>query len=272
MSSKQQLAPLRRGIELLRGVARSDGWCTFSGLQETLGGVPAPTLSRLLKVLMDERLLEKDAFHGRYRKGPALLDLAHLVLGSLPKARIVQPVLDSLADETGQSAAFFTFDNDAIVMVAKAERPNSCHFIDIGARNVDVARHGFARVILAYMDAAESRRLIELAPYRPEMGMRALRTHLTAIRSDGFCVERNESKPNWLRITASVFNARADGLPDAIGITAVDMPDDSRIDGMRDAVLSAARRASEELGRYFAVRIQQDDSPLSTDMPGGAGG
>lgn len=263
MEQKQQLAPLRRGMELLRAVAQAHDWCTFSGLQEALNGLPAPTLSRLLKVLVDEKLVEKDALHGRYRKGSALLDLAHLVLGSLPKARVVQPVLDWLADETGQSAAFFTFDTDAIVMVAKAERPNSCHFIDVGARNTDLARHGFARVILAYMPPDVSRSLLEQAPHRSELGMADLQAHLMHIRSGGLCVERSESKTNWLRVTAPVFNARTDGLPDAIGVTAVNGVAGAGLEDLQGAVRGAAQRATDELGRYFAKRIEGDRDVVS---------
>ncbi|MBD3240627.1 MAG: helix-turn-helix domain-containing protein [Chitinivibrionales bacterium] len=254
METKQQLAPLRRGIGILRAVAQHDDWSTFTGLQEALEGLPAPTLSRLLKVLVDERLVEKDSVHGRYRRGPALLELAHLVLGSLPKARLLQPVLDSLADQTGQSAALFAFDSDAIVMVAKAERPNSCHFIDVGSRNVDLARHGFARVILAHMNRDEAVRIASQAPYPPDGGMARLRRELAQIRERGVCVEHSESKPNWMRVTAPVLGARADEIPDAIGITVVDMPEDSEADRFVAAVSTAAQRASDQLRTYYAAK------------------
>ena len=261
-SGGSQLAPLRRGFSLLRILSRQEGWCTFSRLQELSGTIAAPTLSRLLGVLIDERLVEKHTGQRGYRKGPALIDLAHTVLGSMPKARILQPIIEGLADRTGQSAALFELDGRAIVMVAKAERPNSCHYIDIGARNTDIARHGFARAILAFLDTSERQRLSPRARHSsPGDTMR-----LREIRERSVCVERSESKPDWMRVAAPVFGGRTDGVPDALGITAVDMPGDTaREKRLCEAVVSAARRASETLQRYYAAQIPEHLQPKGAD-------
>lgn len=250
----RQLAPLRRGFSILRILAGQEGWCTFSRLQELSGSIAAPTLSRLLGVLIDERLVEKHAGHGRYRKGPALVDLAHTVLGSMPKARILQPIIDNLADRTGQSAALFELDDKAIVMVAKAERPNSCHYIDIGARNTDIVRHGFARAILAFLDESQARELLQPRRHSSPAGVAEFR----AIRERSVCIERSESKPDWMRVAAPVFGGRADGVPDALGITTVDLSDDAaREEALCAAVVAAARRASETLQQYYAAQIPE---------------
>lgn len=257
--NSQQLPALRRGIDVLRTLALNTGWTSFSHIQQALGGVPAPTMSRLLKVLVDEELVERSEDHGRYRRGPALLDLAHLVLGSLPKARMLQPLLDSLADATGQSAALFEFDSDAIVMVAKAERPNSCHFIDVGARNTDLGRHGFARTILAHMREGDGARVAAHAPHPPECGIDALEKIFADIRESGVCIERSESKPNWMRITAPVFGASPDHLPDAIGVTAVDVARETDTSRWAEEVTTTARRATELLQTYYAAHITESE-------------
>jgi DNA-binding IclR family transcriptional regulator len=256
----KSLAPLRRGIAVLRLLAGKARWYSFSELQSEAGNLPAPTLSRLLKTLVEEGLVERSSESGRYRQGPTLLDLAHLALGSLPKARMLQPVLNALADETGQSAAFFELDSDAITMVAKAERPNSCHFIDVGARNVDLARHGFARAILAFMPESDALHLAKHAPLPAEGGEKRLRSVYREIREQGVCVEHSESKPNWMRITAPVFGARQDQTPDSIGITAVDMPHDTDPSRWISAVAAAARRATAIIKNHYAARIGEDNA------------
>ncbi len=249
----------------MRSLASDQGWSTFTDLQRATDGLSAPTLSRLLKVLIEERMVEKDPVHGRYRKGSALLEFAHAALGSLPKARLVQPMLDALADETGQSAALFELNVDAIVMVAKAERAHSCHYIDVGARNSDLARHGFARAVLAHVDTSRAVALIESAVPKPAKPHEKLLAVLEQIRAHGVCVERSESKPNWMRIAAPVHGVHPDGTPDAIGITAVDIPSNVSVETWCGAVRAAARRASEDLGRYYATRIGGDH------VPGGGG-
>ncbi len=257
-NNSQSLAPLRRGIAILRFLSARDDWCSFSAMQAACSNLPSPTLSRLIKVLVDENLVERSPDSGRYRRGPALLDLAHMALGSLPKARLLQPVLDSLADETGQSAALFEFDSDAIVMVAKAERPNSCHFIDVGSRNVDLARHGFARAILAHMPEDDAVRLALAAPIPSEGGENRLREVYREIRQESVCLERSESKPNWMRVTAPVLGARQDQVPDSIGVTVVDMPRDTSPDALVSAVRAAARRATSIIQTHYAARISEE--------------
>jgi len=240
---------------ILRVLAQQAAWSSFTDIQRAAGNLPPPTLSRLLKVLTEEGLVERDSEHGRYRKGPALLDLAHIVLGSMPKARLVQPMLDALADETGQSAAYFELGRDAIVMVAKAERPNSCHYIDVGERNTDLSRHGFARAILAHIEGTRATPLIENAPIPATMTLPELLSLLADIRAQGYCIERSESKPNWMRVTAPVHGMNQSGTPDAIGVTAIDLPGNSDTTALRNAVTAAANRVSEEMHNYYAARI-----------------
>lgn len=265
MANHQQLAPLRRGFDILKALAEHEDWCSFSRLQALCGNLPAPTLSRLLRVLVDEALVEKHPDTGRYRKGPALLELAHTVLGSIPKARVLQPVIDGLADQTGQSAALFELEDNAIVMVAKAERPNSCHYISVGARNTDIARHGFARAILAFLDQSAVPPLLARAQHPPLVDHQAFAAMLDEVRDTRVCVERSESKPNWMRVTAPVFGGRTDGVPDAIGITVVDMSAGGSEDSLRAAVAAAARRASQTLHRYYAARIPEPEHSKGAD-------
>ncbi|MBD3240495.1 MAG: hypothetical protein GF331_07905 [Chitinivibrionales bacterium] len=75
----------------------------------------------------------------------------------------------------------------------------------------------------------------------------------------GVCVEQSESKPNWMRIAAPVFSSRPENIPDALGITIIDMPRDFDAGRLIAAVQEAARRATGTLRTYHVGHVVHAD-------------
>lgn len=251
------LAPVRRGVAILKSLACSRDRRSFSALQRDCGDLPAPTLSRLLKVLVSEGLVERDPSHGMYRLGAAMLELSRMALGSHPRSEVLRPVVESLALETGQSAAFYELDDTGLRIAVKDERPNSCHYMDTGQYNRQTTRHGFWRAVLAFADTSALERCLAL-PGEPEpLAGPRLRQILEQTRSASVCTERGESWKGWVRYAAPVFAGGADGAVGAMGISVASGLARGQAERQFVAlVLGSAQRASALLGGDFDSSVE----------------
>jgi DNA-binding IclR family transcriptional regulator len=266
------LAPVRRGLAILRRLATDHDRCSFSALQRDCGNLPAPTLSRLLKVLVSEGLVERDPGHGMYRLGPSMLELARMALGSRPRGLLLGPVVASLAGETGQSAAFYELDDTGLRIAAKAEQPNSCHYMDVGRYNRQTTHHGFWRAVLAFVSASRLERCLALPnDLKPLSGSQFRRT-LEQVRSASVCTERGESWEGWVRYAAPVFAA---GEAEATGAIGISVPaGQARGSAERRfiaLVIGSARRASSLLGADFDASVgsaRQAEHAAALTTPG----
>jgi len=265
--NKTQLAPLRRGIVILKALAEHDGWMSFTKLTEACGDLAAPTLSRLLKVMVEEQLVEKHPENGNYRPGKAFLILAKTALYGMPWAETIQPVVDSLAQQTKQSAAFFRFDHDAIIMIAKFEIPDSCHYIPLHARNTGIIHHGFAQPILAYLPREQLQQIIAIRSTQLTEPLSTYYKLLSKVRDEGFCIEEERSRQNWVRFTAPVFGGMAREPIASIGISVIIRSfKQEGIEIFRRAVQDAARRASQLLGGKFDHQISAIREAMEENM------
>jgi len=210
---------LRRGIAVLNVLAqRADGG-SFTELQRACSNLAPPTLSRLLKALASERLIEKRAADGRYVAGPELFTLARTVLGLASARDLVQPSLDRLADLTGQSSAYFERAADAMVLVAKREHAQSWNYLPVGGTHPKITRNGFGQVLLAQMPAPKLATLLDKTQEPLPTARAAFLKRLARIRKQGLFVERGEAARALVRIVAPVFAGPQGPFAGAIGIT-----------------------------------------------------
>ncbi len=263
---------LRRGLKLLDLLAGRHP-VTFSYLREGLGDLPATTLSRLLKVLLEEGWVLRDA-QGHYGLAPGGVDFARRCIGGLDEGELLAPLVERLAEETGESAAFAQFREIGFFFLAKREAPSSYHYIPLYQLNPDLKDNGFGFLCLAFQrddliryrlaamdDLTEAQRQALLANYAAyrERGVQA---HLAGEQPVSVVED-----PKALRILAPVFARRvaesgdeaiAGGVADSgdsclqqvrgiIGISRLNKDDRENIDALKRRVADAALRASELL-------------------------
>lgn len=141
---------LRRGLQIIDALAR-DERLGFTDLRRELDDVSAPTLSRLLKVLVDEGWVipSSESMPG-YRLGPRSLAMAGNALGADDPERRRREAVQQLAEATGESAAWVRWDGRSICFELKHEMPDSYHYMAIGRHN-DGIENGF--VLAAHVAA-----------------------------------------------------------------------------------------------------------------------
>jgi DNA-binding IclR family transcriptional regulator len=200
---KQQKAPakgartipaLSRGLRALGVLAAAgEGGVSFSELGRRLDGLPAPTLSRLLKALAAEGWLVKTEA-GLYARGPALEGLGKALgtAGSLEEVAL--EAMNAFACETGESIGFARFYGDRLVMVEKVEVPDSFKLAAIGYSFRPDPAEGPTLVVGAHLVGADFERFVRAANNRVT-SVSEFRKLAAACRRNGIQVEPMPGRP-----------------------------------------------------------------------------
>lgn len=143
---------LDKSVAVLAALAER-GPLSLAGLVEATG-LSRATTHRLAAALEVHRLVGRDGA-GRYRLGLRLLGWAGAVSTELGLVEAARPVLESLRDETGESAQLFVRDGDSRLCVAASERPSGLRdTVPVGAV-LPIDRGSGGKVLLAFGDAGD---------------------------------------------------------------------------------------------------------------------
>lgn len=244
---KKKLVGLRRGFEVLRVMADRGGEGSFNELKAACNELPSPTLSRLLKVLVEEGLLEKPANGGPYRLGGATITLAQSVVGAIPKEKKLQPVLDALAARTGHSAAYLEMSGNHGIFVAKSLMPDAFSYRTVGDPITRINRNAFTQICLAYMDEKKAVRLLDGLTEPSAIPRKQFLQRLKRIRREGTFLAFQEDSRLLARVVGAVM-ADSGAFLGAIGVTfhtaKVGKKEEA---GLRVQVTNAAHEAARAL-------------------------
>ncbi|TWG88277.1 IclR family transcriptional regulator [Cupriavidus gilardii J11] len=146
-------------------------------------GLPKPTALRLARTLAAARFLVQRA-DGSWRLGPAAGLIGSLYQAQFDVHAVIEPVLQELAAESGESASFYIYEEDVRSCLMRAEGHDGLRrHVRLGEL-LPLDRGSAGKVILAALDQPG-------APY-------------DAIRKQGFCVTRGERSPHAASVSAAV--------------------------------------------------------------------
>lgn len=221
----------------------ADGPRSFGAVRTALGGLAAPTLSRLLRALQTAELLRKDT--AGYRMGPRLERTARRLAGNLDPATLLEPVLVDLAQATSESAAFYTWQGGVVTLRAKREVPESVHYMPVGQQVGELTQHGFAQVIVAALLEHERRACWRRCPIR-QRPLAEFLARTAVIRRDGVVIERGEHRPGVQRIAAVVRAGRDGAILGSLGVSTLSRAA-PRLQALATEVVQAAATATRLL-------------------------
>jgi DNA-binding IclR family transcriptional regulator len=223
-------------------------------------GLAKATVYGLLRSLEEDALVERDAETGKYRLGPALLQLGNAFLdGHELRARSLLWA-DSLAGRTSEAVRVGVPSGLNVLIVHHVFRPdNSVQILEVGAA-IPWHASALGKAIGAYRDEAALGLLME-GPLprltgRTIVELRELRRALAAIRRQGVAVEDQEAVIGEAEVAAPVFD-HAGHPVGAIGVAGpVErlLPEGTADPRVVAAVKETARGLSRDLGgvRRFA--------------------
>jgi len=186
-------------------------------------GTAKARLQRGLNGLVDTGLVSQDPAERTYAVANRSLHLAALIRNNAPVARIVAPILEALAAETGETATFNAYhakEGSATIVSAVESRQSLRYDLEPGEA-VPMLVGACGKAILAFLPAADAAAIIDRdghASIRSAADRNRLKGELAAIRTEGFAVSR-ERLPGAIEFAAPVFDA-PHRVVGSLGVTA----------------------------------------------------
>lgn len=204
----QLLARAIRMLELFTPDAPS--WGT-TGISATIG-LPKSTVYRIVRMLQKHHYLAQDPDSKRFRLGSQAMALGWRALEANDARHITRPIMQSLADETGETVLLTTLNEDRTQSVC-IERIDSRHpvrlILEIGRR---APLHGGAssKILLAYLPEDEIERVISTGRLRrlcrnTITNPARLRRHLKEIRRAGYAASFEETNEGAAGVASAIL-------------------------------------------------------------------
>lgn len=244
---------LARGVRLLRLFSRERPALTLGDCADLLELSP-PTTYRLLNTLEAERFLERDPAAGMYRLALGVLELLPPLLDGLGVARLAQPVIDRLAQDTGESANLATLERGRVLYLVSASSERLLRADTPPGLRLEAHATALGKSLLAELPSEEVRQVLGAEPYR------ALTSHtltawermereLNTIRRRGYAVSEGELEEG-LSSCAVALPARAD-RPYAINVSSPASRMSRKL--MRQSLAPLLERAAEEIADLLGL-------------------
>ncbi|HSJ49741.1 MAG TPA: IclR family transcriptional regulator [Actinomycetota bacterium] len=250
---------VRRAAAILRELGSGHPRLGVTELSERLGLAKA-TVYGLLRSLEEDGLVERDLETGKYRLGPALLQLGNAFLDSHEIRARSLIWADSLASRTSEAVRVGVPNGRNVLIVHHVFRPdNTVQILEVGAA-IPWHASALGKAVAAFREPAAQADLLD-GPLPRLTGRTliepgALKRALETIRRDGVAIEDQEAVIGEAEVAAAVFD-RAGHPVGAIGVAGpVErlLPEGRSTAGVVAAVKETARGLSRDLGgvRRFA--------------------
>jgi DNA-binding IclR family transcriptional regulator len=151
-----------------------------------LTGLDKATLLRLLRVLTRARMIHR-ADNGSFSPGPALLRLGMLYRRTFNVGSRLQPALQQVMQQTGETTAFYVRDGDERICLYREISNNEVrHHVEVGAR-IPLTSGGSSSHVLRAFTGGET-------------------PQIESILRDGYAMTREERVPQIASVALPVFD------------------------------------------------------------------
>lgn len=222
-------------------------------------GMDKVTALRVLNSLVVGGLLEQHPETRRYRLGTAILRLARIRETAFPMISVLQPILDTLAETTGESAHAALASDAGLTTVASSE-PNRATRVWIDPAQV-LPFHATASGIayLAFLPQVESDALLQRLParrYTEETATAAaLRDRMAEARRQGYARSFGGLEIDVASFAAPVFDWHGKVVTTVAIACVRSRVTDSTEPHLVSAVLAAAAAATRAFGGKAPVPV-----------------
>ncbi|MFK8250087.1 IclR family transcriptional regulator [Ancylobacter terrae] len=235
-----------KGLRVIEAFDAASPKMTIAHIAATTG-LDRATARRCLLTLAE---LGYARYDGKYFElTPRVLRLGHAYLAATPLPRLLQPHLDRLSEEVGQSASASVLEGTEIVYVARAAQKRVMSINLTPGSRLPAWCASMGRVLLAALPEGEAQAILARSDIRPHTGLTrtepgALMAEIARIRAQGYAVIDQELELGLCSIAVPLRDAR-DRVVAAlnIGASAAQMP----AADMPGRFLPALRKVQAEL-------------------------
>lgn len=207
--STDTIASLAKGLQVIECFGAESPRLTISEVAQRTE-LDRATARRCLLTLHAQGYAE---FDGKFfTPTPRILRLGMGALAALPLPQIVQPWLDQLSDQIGQSTSVSILDDTEIVYLARAAQKRVMSIGLLPGSRLPAHCTSMGRVLLAALPIEDQRAALErsdLSPRTPNSLTEpaAILAEFAAIQAQGFCVIDQEVEMGLRSIAVPLLNA-----------------------------------------------------------------
>lgn len=237
-----------RAIAILQAFTPDQPALTVVQLQK-LVGISRPTLYRLLQTLAARGLVRSEGEPQRFMLAHGVMQLCHVWMKGLDVTSIARPILDSLRDRTGETAALFSFSHDRRICLAEAPSRHELAIIRGVGEVTEITRGATGQAILAFMAEDRRRAILNAFFKKSKEDLRAFEGGLERIRAVGYASSSGQLIPGASAIAAPYFDYRGE-VAGAVGVYGPETRLPSQlIQPLGELVTRAAQEMSTRLGK-----------------------
>lgn len=234
---------VQRALGLLEHLASAGGEASLTDMAQACG-LAIPTAHRLVRTLATAGYVSRLPA-GRFQLGPTLIRLGRAATTGW--SATVQPYLDTLAEQTGETASLATLDGCHVVYVAEALSQHAMR-VSLGLGSRAPAHTAAAgKALLAQLSPGELLSVMHATSTSATVGSdhvdtRTLRRELIATLRRGYAVEQGESEVGVWGLAVNV------ALPTELPRAALSVSGpEARLRHRLDAVVASLRHVAEQL-------------------------
>ncbi|MFJ2827878.1 IclR family transcriptional regulator [Streptomyces sp. NPDC087263] len=238
----EEVKSAARVLEVLELLGRDGARLSLAEMASAMS-VPKSSLHAILRTMQARRWVDVDASGTRYSLGLKALLTGTAYLEGDDVTSLAGPVLDALAEETGEAVHLGRLDGTNIVYLAKRESRHALRMYSAVGRRLPAHATALGKAVLCQYDPAEVQRRLDwpLERLTPDTVVEpdALLGQLARTRLRGWAVDDGENAVD-IRCVAVALGVAPDG-GDAISCSAPrSRMDDARMEEVAQAVTEAA--------------------------------
>jgi DNA-binding IclR family transcriptional regulator len=250
--SPYRVQVLDRALAALEVLANRTTECGLAEICTTLK-LHKSTAHRLMMVLEQHRLVDKNPDTGRYRLGLKLYEFGSKAFGAIDLRRRATPYLDRLQRELGETVFFCMLDDGQVFYIEKIESQQSVRTACTVGSRAPAYCTAVGKAMLAELPDAEVNEIVRrwgLKAITPNTitTPAALKDELRAIRLRGYAIDNEEKEPG-LRCVSAPVRSDTGKLLAALSVSGPAFRvTKERVPEIGKAVMQAAGELSCELG------------------------
>jgi DNA-binding IclR family transcriptional regulator len=201
-----------RAFALLERVATCNESPTLEELTRA-SGLPKPTVYRILRLLMNGGLIEREMHEKRYAVGRRLHELALAVQMGSPQRRERHAILARLVDEIGETCNLTMLDGEEVLYLERVETSANVRLHMKAGSRVPLHCTASGKLLLSGLPRDHVRRLLGPGPLkrytdRTIVSVDALERELAKIRVTGYATDAGEYLDGSVCLAVPVNDAR----------------------------------------------------------------
>jgi DNA-binding IclR family transcriptional regulator len=213
-------------------------------------GLPMSTTHRLLDLLSEKGFVQRNATIHKYSLGQDFLRIATAAIYKNPLSRVVQPALNELTEQTGETSTFVLYHQGRhdISYYAKTDSRQRLRFRLSLSERANVTSNALGYAVLAHLpETVRDSTISEISTTASLTDAGSLRAFLQRVREEGYAVSE-QSEPSGAAHIAAPVRAHGDSFLGAIGLVIpVVRFDRAKVAAYGNLVIEAAKKVGSLL-------------------------